>query len=237
MTRWVDGGAISPAGSASGWPSRSRSASCSSSRSSRSLAAGAAGRAAHRLLRQPRSNRQRRPVAADPGQRRLRRALTGVTLRPASSSRSGSSSAPTTATATTADGGPIAGCQTGADCVYQRYLAEGKGPEFEAAGITTSATSRPFYWREQLGTAGTVFVLAPPRRPGRGRDLRHRPAEAGERGRGAPDPGANAGYGPKTLLTNESLAPRCEVLQYQTERRLSWHIVVRVSASSVGSCW
>jgi len=57
------------------------------------------------------------------------------------------------------DGGPIAGCQTGADCVYQRYLAEGKGPEFEAAGIMNVDDFTAFYWREQLGTAGTVFVL------------------------------------------------------------------------------
>jgi hypothetical protein len=37
-------------------------------------------------------------------------------------------------------------------------------------------------------------------------------------------------------LTNESLAARCEVLSTHIERRLSWHIVVRVSASSAGSC-
>ena len=27
-------------------------------------------------------------------------------------------------------------CETGPDCVYQRYLAIGRGPAFEAAGIT-----------------------------------------------------------------------------------------------------
>jgi hypothetical protein len=58
-----------------------------------------------------------------------------------------------------AAGGPIAGCETGADCVYQRYLAEGKGPEFEAAGIHDVDDFSAFYWREQLGTAATVFVL------------------------------------------------------------------------------
>ena len=58
-----------------------------------------------------------------------------------------------------ADGGPIAGCDTGAGCVYARYLAEGKGPEFEAAGIRNADEFGAFYWREQLGTAGTVFVL------------------------------------------------------------------------------
>ena len=58
-----------------------------------------------------------------------------------------------------AGGGPITGCETGADCVYQRYLAEGMGPELEAAGITTVEEFTAFYWSEQLGTAGTVFVL------------------------------------------------------------------------------
>jgi hypothetical protein len=58
------------------------------------------------------------------------------------------------------EGGPIARCETGADCVYQRYLAEGNGPEFEAAGVTNVDEFAAFYWREQLGTATTVFVLA-----------------------------------------------------------------------------
>jgi hypothetical protein len=58
-----------------------------------------------------------------------------------------------------AGGGPIAGCKTGADCVYQRYLAEGKGPDLEAVGIMNADDFSAFYWREQLGTAGTVFVL------------------------------------------------------------------------------
>jgi hypothetical protein len=58
-----------------------------------------------------------------------------------------------------AAGGPIAGCETGAGCVYARYLAEGKGPEFEAAGIRNVDDFGAFYWREQLGTAATVFVL------------------------------------------------------------------------------
>ena len=58
-----------------------------------------------------------------------------------------------------AGGGPIAGCQTGAHCVYQRYLAEGRGPEFEAAGITNVEQFTALYWSEQFGTASTVFVL------------------------------------------------------------------------------
>ena len=57
-------------------------------------------------------------------------------------------------------GGPIAGCAPGADCVYQRYLAEdGKAAQFENAGITDVASFTAFYWREQLGTTGTVTIL------------------------------------------------------------------------------
>ena len=59
-----------------------------------------------------------------------------------------------------ADGGPLTGCDTGAGCVYARYLAEGKGPDFVAAGVSTVDEFSAFYWREQLGTAGTVLVLA-----------------------------------------------------------------------------
>jgi len=57
-------------------------------------------------------------------------------------------------------GGPIAGCVSGADCVYQRYLAEdGKAAQFEKAGVTDVASFTAFYWREQLGTTGTVTLL------------------------------------------------------------------------------
>jgi hypothetical protein len=54
-------------------------------------------------------------------------------------------------------GGPIS-CATGADCVYQRYVDAGRGPDLAAAGVTeTSFTA--FYWSEQLGSATTVLVL------------------------------------------------------------------------------
>ncbi len=59
----------------------------------------------------------------------------------------------------TSSGGPLA-CQTGADCVYQRYLAIGRGPAFEAAGVTDVASFTALYWREQLSTAGLTFLLA-----------------------------------------------------------------------------
>jgi hypothetical protein len=56
-------------------------------------------------------------------------------------------------------GGPIT-CQTGADCVYRRYLAAGQGPAFEANGITDVATFTTFYWTQQLSNAGMTFALS-----------------------------------------------------------------------------
>jgi hypothetical protein len=55
-------------------------------------------------------------------------------------------------------GGPIA-CQVGADCVYQRYLQAGRGPDFVAAGVTDAESFTSLYWSEQFGSAGTVVVL------------------------------------------------------------------------------
>lgn len=49
-------------------------------------------------------------------------------------------------------------CETGADCVYERYLKAGRGPDLAAAGITDANTFTAFYWREQFGTAGTVLL-------------------------------------------------------------------------------
>jgi hypothetical protein len=50
-------------------------------------------------------------------------------------------------------------CRTGADCVYQRYLAAGQGPAFEANGITDVESFTAFYWNQQLSTATLVFSL------------------------------------------------------------------------------
>jgi hypothetical protein len=55
-------------------------------------------------------------------------------------------------------GGPIA-CTPGPDCVYQRYLDDGRGPELATVGVTDADTFTGFYWNEQLGTAGMVLVL------------------------------------------------------------------------------
>ena len=56
-------------------------------------------------------------------------------------------------------GGRLA-CESGADCVYQRYLAIGRGPAFEAAGITDVDSFTRFYWGDQLNTAGSFLVLS-----------------------------------------------------------------------------
>jgi hypothetical protein len=50
-------------------------------------------------------------------------------------------------------------CSTGADCVYQRYLKAGRGPDLAAAGITDAASFTSLYWREQIGTAGSLILL------------------------------------------------------------------------------
>lgn len=55
-------------------------------------------------------------------------------------------------------GGSIS-CAAGPDCVYQRYLDDGRGPEFAGVGVHDVASFTAFYWREQLGTAGMVFAL------------------------------------------------------------------------------
>ena len=55
-------------------------------------------------------------------------------------------------------GGPLS-CQGGADCVYKRYLADGRGPDLTAAGVTDAATFSAFYWSQQMSTAGLLVVL------------------------------------------------------------------------------
>ena len=50
-------------------------------------------------------------------------------------------------------------CDVGPDCVYQRYLAAGRGPDFVAAGVTDVSSFTRFYWQEQIGTAGTIVLL------------------------------------------------------------------------------
>jgi len=55
-------------------------------------------------------------------------------------------------------GGQIT-CQTGAECVYQRYLEANRGAELAAAGVHDAGSFAAFYWQEQFGTAGTLVLL------------------------------------------------------------------------------
>jgi hypothetical protein len=57
------------------------------------------------------------------------------------------------------DDGRPAACQTGADCVYQRYLQAGRGEDLVAAGVTDAGSFTTFYWNEQFGSAGTILVI------------------------------------------------------------------------------
>jgi hypothetical protein len=50
-------------------------------------------------------------------------------------------------------------CQTGADCVYSRYVAAARGPDLAAAGAVDASTFTGFYWSEQFRTAATVLLL------------------------------------------------------------------------------
>jgi len=50
-------------------------------------------------------------------------------------------------------------CRSGADCVYQRYLADGRADELEAQGVTDADSFTSFYWSRQLQTAGLMVLL------------------------------------------------------------------------------
>ena len=50
-------------------------------------------------------------------------------------------------------------CDPGANCVYSRYLAAGRGPDFESVGVTDTASFSSFYWGQQFSTAGLLVVL------------------------------------------------------------------------------
>jgi hypothetical protein len=50
-------------------------------------------------------------------------------------------------------------CASGADCVYQRYVQAGRGPDLAATGVTDADSFTSFYWREQFGSAVTIVLL------------------------------------------------------------------------------
>jgi hypothetical protein len=49
-------------------------------------------------------------------------------------------------------------CATGGDCVYARYLALGRGPDLEAAGVRDAADFGALYWSQQWSVAGALVV-------------------------------------------------------------------------------
>jgi hypothetical protein len=56
--------------------------------------------------------------------------------------------------------GAALSCQTGPDCVYARYLAAGRGPAMEAAGVKDVGTFGALYWQQQLATAGLLLAMS-----------------------------------------------------------------------------
>jgi hypothetical protein len=50
-------------------------------------------------------------------------------------------------------------CETGANCVYSRYLADGRGDSLAAQGVTDDASFTAFYWNQQFVTAGILVGL------------------------------------------------------------------------------
>ena len=55
-------------------------------------------------------------------------------------------------------GGQIS-CAPGADCVYQRYILEGKSSDLTAVGVTDVASFSRFYWNQQLTTGGLLLAI------------------------------------------------------------------------------
>jgi hypothetical protein len=51
-------------------------------------------------------------------------------------------------------------CRGGADCVYQRYLDQGRGRDLAAAGVHDADSFAALYWNQQLETAGLLVLLA-----------------------------------------------------------------------------
>jgi hypothetical protein len=57
------------------------------------------------------------------------------------------------------DGKPIPPyCQTGADCVYQRYVALGREADLRAAGAIDPASFGGLYWNQQFMVAGALLL-------------------------------------------------------------------------------
>lgn len=59
-----------------------------------------------------------------------------------------------------ATGAPIPpACATGGDCVYARYLALGRGPDLQEAGVRDAAGFGALYWSQQWSVAGALLMV------------------------------------------------------------------------------
>jgi hypothetical protein len=56
-------------------------------------------------------------------------------------------------------GGPLS-CAPGGACVYERYVADGRGPDLAAQGVNDADDFGRFYWGQQLTTAGLLIALS-----------------------------------------------------------------------------
>ena len=50
-------------------------------------------------------------------------------------------------------------CESGAACVYARYVANGSGQALASAGVTSVDDFTRLYWTQQFSTAGTLIAL------------------------------------------------------------------------------
>ena len=50
-------------------------------------------------------------------------------------------------------------CDSGAGCVYARYVANGSADELASVGVTDAATFTSFYWAQHASAALTIIVL------------------------------------------------------------------------------
>jgi hypothetical protein len=50
-------------------------------------------------------------------------------------------------------------CESGANCVYSRYLADGRGSDLASIGVTDTASFSRFYWNQQFATAAFLIIL------------------------------------------------------------------------------
>jgi hypothetical protein len=49
-------------------------------------------------------------------------------------------------------------CETGADCVYRRYVALGRDADLRAAGAVDGASFGALYWNQQFAVAGALLL-------------------------------------------------------------------------------